>query len=457
MRKQRAHISSLEQEVKPAPQLAEALRRAVAEAPPLSAEIETERRGFDARSRAADASGLAIQTIRDAIAYLASAPDYITKIEDSISTIVEQDQPDTTSLVASLERAKDALQTSFFAAKDISTSALAEEHNALRQAFESKDEPFFRLRKQQSDVNESLKKQQNLRRQVEHMQKLERDLLASQEETKSLLKRRAEIRANISILDDKILEIRTGEIKSINDDHGDFVYLTLKQGSGSSSYAIRLENLLKQSKIRGQDEIAKALAHRFQPHELIDIIEAGDSQTLAKSLDKDVAQMTRVISHLVDHADLHNIESEPPAARLEITMYDGGQAKPIETLSKGQKATALLPLILRPLPYPLILDQPEDDLDNSFIITYLVKTITRLKLNRQLIFITHNANIPVLGDADHVVVMGMKTPTQAIVRKSGTVDECKKEILDLLEGGATAFLQREVRYGELLTGVSDGK
>jgi hypothetical protein len=103
------------------------------------------------------------------------------------------------------------------------------------------------------------------------------------------------------------------------------------------------------------------------------------------------------------------------------------------------------------------LDQPEDDLDNSFIITYLVKTITRLKLNRQLIFITHNANIPVLGDADHVVVMGMKTPTQAIVRKSGTVDECKKEILDLLEGGATAFLQREVRYGELLTGVSDGK
>ena len=44
-----------------------------------------------------------------------------------------------------------------------------------------------------------------------------------------------------------------------------------------------------------------------------------------------------------------------------------GQPKPVETLSRGQRATALLPIILRPLPYPLLFDQPEDDLDNSFI------------------------------------------------------------------------------------------
>jgi energy-coupling factor transporter ATP-binding protein EcfA2 len=160
--------------------------------------------------------------------------------------------------------------------------------------------------------------------------------------------------------------------------------------------------------------------------------------------------MTRVVAHLGDHPDLYGLETELPVARLEVTLFDVGEPKAVETLSKGQRATALLPIILRPLPYPLLFDQPEDDLDNSFVFNSLIATLRHLKGKRQLIFVTHNANIPVLGDAEKVVVMHMEGPTKAAPALTGSVDSRKKEILNLLEGGAEAFVERERYYGELL-------
>jgi hypothetical protein len=73
-----------------------------------------------------------------------------------------------------------------------------------------------------------------------------------------------------------------------------------------------------------------------------------------------------------------------------------------------------------------------------------------LKTKRQLVFVTHNANIPVLGDADRVIVMSMENPTKAAKPHTGTVDEMKDAILALLEGGAEAFRQRQRRYGPLV-------
>jgi ABC-type transport system involved in cytochrome bd biosynthesis fused ATPase/permease subunit len=118
-------------------------------------------------------------------------------------------------------------------------------------------------------------------------------------------------------------------------------------------------------------------------------------------------------------------------------------------------ATALLPLILRPAPYPLIFDQPEDDLDNSFIYQTLVRQIQNLKQERQLIFVTHNANIPVLGEADTVIVMDMQSPVLAAAPAAGTVDEVKTYILNLLEGGSQAFRRRQKKYESLLAQGTD--
>ena len=96
------------------------------------------------------------------------------------------------------------------------------------------------------------------------------------------------------------------------------------------------------------------------------------------------------------------------------------------------------------------MDQPEDDLDNSFIFQVLVKNILKLKTDRQLIFVTHNANIPVLGDAEEIVVMHMDKPTKAAPARIGSLDDCKEDVLHLLEGGKEAFEHREQRYRSLL-------
>jgi ABC-type transport system involved in cytochrome bd biosynthesis fused ATPase/permease subunit len=113
-------------------------------------------------------------------------------------------------------------------------------------------------------------------------------------------------------------------------------------------------------------------------------------------------------------------------------------------------ATALLPLILREAEYPLIVDQPEDDLDNAFVSEKLIERLKYLRQRRQLIFVTHNANIPVLGDADCVVVMEMDGPRKARPCQRGAVDSMREPIIQLLEGGKEAFRSRQEKYGNVL-------
>jgi energy-coupling factor transporter ATP-binding protein EcfA2 len=119
--------------------------------------------------------------------------------------------------------------------------------------------------------------------------------------------------------------------------------------------------------------------------------------------------------------------------------------KDASDLSRGQKCTALLPILLARRDNPLIIDQPEDNLDNHFIFETVVNAVQRMKKRRQMIFITHNANIPVLAEAELVLVMTSDGRIGAI-EKSGSVDECREQIIDLLEGGREAFELRSKRY-----------
>ena len=79
---------------------------------------------------------------------------------------------------------------------------------------------------------------------------------------------------------------------------------------------------------------------------------------------------------------------------------------PREDLSIGQRCTVVLSVLLQAHLPTLIVDQPEDHLDNSFVTNTLVGTLRSRLPNDQMIFVSHNANIPVLGEADRVVLMG---------------------------------------------------
>src|SRR3989442_1212816 len=130
---------------------------------------------------------------------------------------------------------------------------------------------------------------------------------------------------------------------------------------------------------------------------------------------------------------------------LNVATVGHPHFKDASDLSRGQKCTALLPILLARRDNPLIIDQPEDNLDNHFIFETVVNAVQRMKKRRQMIFITHNANIPVLAEAELVLVMTSDGRVGAIERR-GTVDECREQIIDLLEGGREAFELRSKRY-----------
>lgn len=118
-------------------------------------------------------------------------------------------------------------------------------------------------------------------------------------------------------------------------------------------------------------------------------------------------------------------------------------------LSLGQQQSVLLALMLAAdSDRPLIIDQPEDNLDGEFIYSTLVPVLRRAKERRQVIIVTHNANVAVLGDAEQIVIMKANNDHGEIFCR-GSIDnaETRDAACGILEGAREAFLQRAKMYG----------
>ena len=131
------------------------------------------------------------------------------------------------------------------------------------------------------------------------------------------------------------------------------------------------------------------------------------------------------------------------------------KAKPVSKLSVGQRGTFYVCLKLATVPFgsPFIFDQPEDDLDNEFIVTQLVPLFNIIKKYRQVIIVTHNANLVVNSDAEQVIVAD--NDGELITYSSGALEDgdvksgegVRAKVCSILEGGHTAFERRERKYG----------
>ncbi|MFA5432198.1 MAG: histidinol-phosphatase [Candidatus Paceibacterota bacterium] len=127
-----------------------------------------------------------------------------------------------------------------------------------------------------------------------------------------------------------------------------------------------------------------------------------------------------------------------------VIQYNG---KSLDKHSLGQRASALILFLLAQRENDvLIIDQPEDDLDNQTIYDEVIKELKKIKGNMQFIFATHNANIPVLGDSEKVV--SCSYDEKKITVHSGTIDnhQTQRFIVDIMEGGDEAFNRRKNIY-----------
>lgn len=130
------------------------------------------------------------------------------------------------------------------------------------------------------------------------------------------------------------------------------------------------------------------------------------------------------------------------------TSYNG---KTLEKLSAGQKGTLylLLQLATKAFSTPLIFDQPEDDLDNEFIIEELVDLFKELKKYRQIIIVTHNANLVVTADTEQVIVANNNDENITYLPGSLENHTIIENVCKILEGGKNAFEKRKRRYSSI--------
>lgn len=131
---------------------------------------------------------------------------------------------------------------------------------------------------------------------------------------------------------------------------------------------------------------------------------------------------------------------------VKYSLKGGEKFKPVDQGSPGQKTAALLAFILSYGNEPLVLDQPEDDLDNQLIYDLIVTQLRESKQKRQVLIVTHNANIVVNGDAENVIVLNIRSGQTRIVTQGGLQDKAiRDEICRVMEGGKEAFDRRYKR------------
>lgn len=137
--------------------------------------------------------------------------------------------------------------------------------------------------------------------------------------------------------------------------------------------------------------------------------------------------------------------------RIDIELYraDGTLVGSVESnaLSEGQRNTAVLNLLLAKGDGPIIIDQPEDELDSNFIYRELVPLLRNVKNKRQLILATHNANLPVNADSDLVYALEVSEGRGSQLAVGGLDrTDTTNSVLDIMEGSAEAFKRRFEKY-----------
>jgi energy-coupling factor transporter ATP-binding protein EcfA2 len=233
---------------------------------------------------------------------------------------------------------------------------------------------------------------------------------------------------------------------------GDALRVEVNAYAAHSSLADDLEGILG---IQRFQEDRGAIAGRIWPQD--------NGQWDWNRLDVLVAEMRRFHSGMIDLWDTHDarfkaaLRGIPPERIDRLALYlpedtvsvrfrDAGSSNDWRSLSQGspgQQTAALLAFVLGFGNEPIILDQPEDDLDSTLIYELLVNRFRELKATRQMIVVTHNPNIVVHGDAEYVVSLDVPNG-ETTVRCSGGLQEIsvRDEICRVMEGGREAFQSR---------------
>jgi hypothetical protein len=327
-------------------------------------------------------------------------------------------------------------------------SALKKKHDPIDAAFAHLLEDF-----DQPGAKQIAQRREQLRTQIRTKEKAqkrkedaEKALNEHQYARADLIKKLEDVRSDqynlrnkyVSVISDKLPKGKANVEVTIDVE---------KQGERKKFVEMLSKKLVNLPKHWREGKYSERLAAYFTPIKFAKAIRSNDLESFFKA-GFDDEEGNEIVSHLHDKPeDLMEIEICECTDLPKIYFDVQGVKKPIEDLSPGQRCTALLPIILLETDTPLIIDQPEDNLDNQFIFDLVVNTLRRLKDRRQIIVATHNPNIPVSGDAENILVF-KPDGTKGKLERNGSIDfdPIIEDVKTIMEGGEEAFRIRASKY-----------
>ena len=223
-----------------------------------------------------------------------------------------------------------------------------------------------------------------------------------------------------------------GRVVARRIEHGDRRPLDRFLRSLNQRGVTRWWNDLQDKKRPAPQALLEALnSNRMEKMAMSDAVQTSFREALSKSKRRELASIRC-----------------PDRYLLELRMHDASHRR-LDDLSGGQRVSVLLSLLLETKDdRPLVIDQPEDELDNRFLFDTVLPALKRLKGRRQIIVATHNANIVVNGDADQVIQLEA-TSEHGRVAQTGAIENpaVRDAIVRTVDGGDDAFRLRRLKYG----------
>jgi len=300
------------------------------------------------------------------------------------------------------------------------------------------------LKSQGIDIDNYLELEQEKNKLIE----CEKEIYKKKKENKKLLQDRIKLLSDLFKARSNISDKRKDEIARINEKLKDTLHISLEKETNKKEYTNWLTDCLRGSRLQKND--TTILCNKIKPSELVDIIQNKRDDCidiLSSKTEINKPYFSKLLNHKPLMNKLYDLQIIKLEDKLEIKLNDQGW-KSLQHLSTGGKCTAILLIAMLERITPLVVDQPEDSLDNAFIYNSVVRIFRKLKDKRQMIIVTHNANIPVLGDCELMFLMhsnGLKGD----IRARGVIDtkEIKESVQIILEGGEEAFMKRREKYG----------
>jgi len=270
-----------------------------------------------------------------------------------------------------------------------------------------------------------------------------------------LLSRQTELSAERALILDAIeeseattFEARSSIAREVTAQIDGHVVVIVDHLADTTQFRSFLTDSLYRTKTRGT--IIDQVSEQVLPRQLLEMVEQQDASGLTALTGIAADKLEKLLSFLDDEDILAGLAEVTLADSVDFRLRDGAVDKSVDELSTGQKCAVTLPIVLSEQTRALILDQPEDHLDNAYLVQHVVQGMMRRGSGgAQTIVATHNANIPVLGSAEKVLVLE-SDGTNGSVRTQGSFDapEVVDAITRLMEGGRDAFRARSTFYAE---------